>query len=264
MEYLKLYFKMQGANIRSRMAYPFNFFLGIFCVTCFGIFSTLFIWVLTRNFPSVAGWNFYEILFVSSFNMLSYSLGLLFFIHIMEIDHFVRNAEFDRILIRPMNSLLQFASKQFNINSLGTVIYAIGALIYAGFHIEGWTIVTILYTVLLIICGSIVSVSIHLILGSTSFITLQSGGLFQMLDTIYTNVDNYPIIIFPKWIQVFLTFILPIGFIGYYPSAGLLGKGSYLFNDYIILVCIGVTAILAILSYMFWNFCIKFYSGAGS
>ncbi len=126
----------------------------------------------------------------------------------MEIDHFVRNAEFDRILIRPMNSLLQFASKQFNINSLGTVIYAIGALIYAGFHIEGWTIVTILYTVLLIICGSIVSVSIHLILGSTSFITLQSGGLFQMLDTIYTNVDNYPIIIFPKWIQVFFNFYI--------------------------------------------------------
>ncbi|MBK5345593.1 ABC-2 family transporter protein [Bacillus mycoides] len=264
MEYLRLYLKMQKANIRSRMAYPFNFFLGIICVTCFGIFSTLFIWVLTRNFPSIAGWNFYEILFISSFNMLSYSLGLLLFIHIMDIDHYVRNAEFDRILVRPMNALLQFASKQININSLGTVIYAVSALIYAGVHISGWSAVSILYTVLLIICGTIVSISIHLIIGSTAFITLQSGGLFQMLDNIYTNVDNYPVTIFPKWVQFFLTFILPIGFIGFYPSAGLLGKGSYLLNDNLILICLAVSLILSILSYIIWHVSIKFYSGAGS
>lgn len=230
----------------------------------FGIFSTLFLWILTRNFPNIIGWNFYEILFVSSFNMFCYSFSLIFFIQIQDIDNYVRNGEFDRILIRPMDSLLQFAALRFNINSLGTVLYSLTTLIYAMVHIPNWDAVSVGKMSLLMISGIIVSLSVQLILGSTAFITLQSAGLFQLQEVVYGNMSNYPITIFSKGIQFFLTFILPIGFIGFYPSTAILGKGNVFFGQDSWLICVMVAFILGIVGYLLWNRSIQRYSGAGS
>ncbi|MGE7217406.1 ABC transporter permease [Priestia koreensis] len=230
----------------------------------FGVFSTLFLWVLTQRFPTILGWNYYEILFISSFNMFCYSFSLLFFIQIQEIDYYVRNGEFDRILVRPMNSLFQFATIRFNINSLGTVLYSLIVLFYSGYHAKDWGIMSITQAIVLIVCGVIVSFSIHLFIGATSFLTMQSGGFFQLKEVIYENVCNYPINIFSQGIQLFLTFILPIGFIGFYPSAGLLNKSSTLLGDLVLPICILFSLVLFIVSYVFWNFAIKSYSGSGS
>lgn len=265
MRYLMLYFKIQKANVKSRMMYPFNFFLGIFCVMSFGIFQTLFLWVLTRSFPVITGWNFNEILFNSAFTMFCYSLSLALFMQLQEIDFYVRKADFDRILVRPMNPLLQFACKRINLNGIGTVGYSFIVLLYSGYHVRNWDFFSVIQAVILMICGFVASVSIHLIIASTSFKTLQSGGLFEMKEVIYDNVSDYPLSVFSKGIQTFLTFFFPIALIGFYPSVYLLGKGNgILFSEFALLICIAGSGVLACLGYAIWTLALRSYSGAGS
>ncbi|MDR0267456.1 ABC-2 family transporter protein [Paenibacillus sp.] len=265
MRYLYLYFKIQKANVRARMMYPFNFFLGIFCVMSFGIFSTLFLWVLTQRFPVIVGWNFYEILFNASFNMFCYSLALALFIQLQDIDFYVRNAEFDRILVRPMNTLLQFACKRINLNGIGTVGYSLIVLLYAGYHVRDWDFLSLASAVLLIFCGLVTAIAIHLIIASISFITLQTRGFFEMKEVVYGNVCDYPLAVFSRGTQYFLSFIFPLAFIGFYPSMYLLGKtGDNIFGDYILIACVGGAFLLAILGYVMWNSSLRRYSGAGS
>lgn len=246
------------------MMYPFNFFLGIFCVMCFGIFSTLFIWVLTQRFPSIAGWNFHEVLFNASFSMFSYSLGLVFFIQFLNMDETVRRGEFDRMLVRPINPLLQFACTNLNINSFGTVGYSFAVLIYSGIHVRDWDILSLLIAAVLIICGFLTSSAIHLIIASTAFFTLQSAGLFALKEVIYNNVSDYPLTIFTKGTQYFLTFIIPIGFIGFYPSSYLLAEGKKtLVGEWALVVCPTVALLLVSLGYFIWSKGIRQYSSSG-
>ncbi|MCU5480536.1 ABC-2 type transport system permease protein [Bacillus sp. TE9106W] len=264
MRYFKLYFILQKANIQSRLMYPFNLFIGIISILFYGIFSTLFAWVLTSKFPIISGWNFYEMLFNISFNLLCYSLTTVFFV-VHDIDTFVRNGEFDRILIRPMNSLFQFVSRRLDINTIGVVIYAIGTLFYSGSHLRYWDALSIMMAVVLLICGFITSTSISLILASTAFKTLQARGLFTIKEVCYENFCEYPLNIFSRPIQYIFTVIVPMGFIGFYPSVTLLNKsGLSIVKNVTFWWCVVVAFILLTLSVSIWNQCIKSYSSAGS
>lgn len=264
MRYLSLYWKIQSANVKSRLMYPFNFFLGFFSVMSIGVFSTLIVWVLTERFYSIAGWTFYEILFMVSFTGLCYSLGLVFFIQLLEIDGVLLNGDFDRFLVRPMNTLFQLTCTRLNINGLGNVCYFLVVLILSGSQVRDWDFYSISICVLLIICGFLTSSSIHIIIATTAFRTLQSGGLFSIKATIYENVSNYPLTVFSKPIQFLLTFILPIGFIGFYPSVALLDSQQQWLGSNVLAVCILFAIALPLLSYYLWHRAIKNYMSSGS
>lgn len=264
MRYLRLYFTLQRANIESRLMYPFNFLIGVVSVLLYGIFSTLFAWVLTNKFPTISSWNFYEMLFNISFNLLCYSLTAVFFV-VHDIDSFVRNAEFDRILVRPMNTLFQFVSRRLGLNTIGVVIYAVGTLLYSGAHLRHWDGLSIVMTIVLLFCGFVTSTSISLILASTAFKTLQTRGLFAVKEVIYENFCEYPLNMFSRPIQYLFTVIIPMGFIGFYPSVTLLHKsGLTILHTDTFWWCVGAAIVLATLSCLIWNRCIKSYTSAGS
>ncbi|MBO8162795.1 MAG: ABC-2 family transporter protein [Brevibacillus sp.] len=264
-DYLLLYIKMQRANLRSRLMYPFNFFFGIFAVTGSGAFTIVFLYVLTRKLPSLAGWNFYEVVFLASMSMISYSLSFLFFIQLQEIDYYIRFAEFDRILVRPLNPLFQFVCKRININSIGPALFGMGALCYSGYHLRDWDLPSILITGLLMVCGTIICSSILLFIASFSFRFLQSGGLFELREAIYDNVSDFPITFFPKWFQAFLTFVLPQAFMGFYPGVYLIGRSEEsMFGNWVLLACLVACIGCATISYYTWSRAIRAYAGAGS
>ncbi|UFJ42476.1 ABC-2 family transporter protein [Brevibacillus humidisoli] len=263
--YLSLYVRMQHANLRSRLMYPFNFFFGIFAVTGSGAFSIAFLYVLTRKIPVLAGWSFYEVVFIASMSMISYSVSFIFFIQLQEIDYYIRFAEFDRILVRPLNPLFQFICKRINVNSVGPTAFATGTLIYSGYHLRDWDLLSILLTVLLLFCGTVVCTSILLLIASVAFRFLQSGGLFELREAIYDNVSDFPITFFPKWFQAFLTFVLPQGFMGFYPAVYLIGRSDQsMFGNSVLLACLVATVCFALLSYYAWSRAIRSYAGAGS
>lgn len=263
--HLSLYLKLQRANLRSRLMYPFNFFFGILAVTGSGAFSITFLYILTRKIPILAGWTFHEVVFLASLNMISYSLCLLFFIQLQEIDYYIRFAEFDRILVRPLNPLFQFMAKRINVNSIGPTSFALGTLIYSGYHLRDWDLPSIALTGLLILCGTTICASILLLIAAFAFSTLQSGGLFELRESVYDNISDFPITFFPKWFQWFLTYILPQGFMGFYPGVYLIGRSEEsMFGSWLLTACLGATVFFAMLSYFAWSRAIRRYAGAGS
>ena len=72
---------------------------------------------------------------------------------------------------------------------------------------------------------------------------------------------KYPITIYPAWVKGIITFIVPFAFTGYFPSAYLLGKGSFVLG--VVMTCfIGVVSLLV--AYRIWLLGISRYESSGS
>jgi len=75
---------------------------------------------------------------------------------------------------------------------------------------------------------------------------------------------NYPISLYNKFIQIFLTFVLPYAFINFYPAQLLLNKKDYIFHPALQYATLPLGVLLFIISYRFWLYGINRYQGTGS
>ena len=76
---------------------------------------------------------------------------------------------------------------------------------------------------------------------------------------------QYPLNIYPRYIQLILTFVLPYGFINFYPVVNLLKKHELAFGGTLLGALFPAIAILLfVISIWAWNNSIKKYSSVGS
>ncbi|GIP36006.1 ABC transporter permease [Paenibacillus sp. J2TS4] len=263
--YVKLYGILQAANIKSRSAYPFNFFIGVFSVTLMGIATIFFTWIITRQVPTIVGYNLYELVFLVSLWKLPHSIFIITFQQIWNIDYLIRDGFFDRYLVRPLNPLFQFFATRFQIAGIGDLIAALVGLIYSASHITDWTGPKLLLLLIIVICGVVMEWSIYTLVGCTAFWTLQGSGLQSIILMLFDQFTRFPLTVYNRVIQIVLTFLVPIAFINFYPS--------YLFFDNKEQVpfsplLIYLTPVIALLMLAFtvwvWHKAINHYKGAGS
>ena len=75
-----------------------------------------------------------------------------------------------------------------------------------------------------------------------------------------------PISIYPKLIQYFVVYIIPLAFVNYFPSQLLMGvfKEGNIFPAVYISISAALGMVLFGLSYLFWRFSLRFYASTGS
>ena len=106
----------------------------------------------------------------------------------------------------------------------------------------------------MIISGVFIQAGALLLLSAVNFWVIRGDKLIDLFfyDTI--PFIRYPINIYPKMIQGFLTFILPYAFINFYPSVYLFGKDEKtIFFDELQYIAPVVSCIFFILGVLVWN-----------
>lgn len=101
---------------------------------------------------------------------------------------------------------------------------------------------------------------------SLSFFIVKTDNLRNVL---YWNIKSfmgYPISIYPKLIQYFVVYIIPLAFVNYFPSQLLMGvfKEGNIFPAVYISISAALGMVLFGLSYLFWRFSLRFYASTGS
>ena len=81
----------------------------------------------------------------------------------------------------------------------------------------------------------------------------------------FDKTSQYPISIYPKALQMVLTYLIPLGWVSYYPAAELLGKETELFawNGAVWMTLSIGLAIFALAAFVF-NQGMKQYESAGN
>jgi ABC-2 type transport system permease protein len=262
---LRLYVALAGAGLRSELQYRANFVIWVVTGVVYQLTGFLFIWVVLTRFQSIAGWSLGEVAFLYGIRLLGHGAGLLLFGRIWAIEELVRDAEFDRFLVRPAPALLQVMTKWFPIGALGD--FGGGLVLFlAADRLVGveWSAAAISFVVLAVVGAALIEVGVKLAVVSLSFRFLSTRRAVMIVDDVFSTFGNYPMRIFGGLTQILLTFALPVAFLAYLPATVLLGRTGELTIHPLFAYLAPVAGVAVFgLAYLFWKGEIRQYQSSG-
>ena len=264
--YIKLYFLLAGAYVRSRLQYRLSFGL-----MCFGIIISEacllgLLGALFAKFRTVNGWTWAEVVFLYGLGNLSYSLMRILGSQLDDFDRYIVRGELDTVLIKPVPPLFYILASRVEFIHVSRALTSIAIFVVA-FHLTDirWTVSVVLFTLITILSGTLIMFTLMLISATVALWTTKSGKLTDLLITTTKEATAFPISIYPLAVRLLLTFILPVAFVTYYPAQRLLGKGEFLGMPEPFQFGAPVVALVMLcVSYCFWCSGLRRYHSTGS
>lgn len=259
--YLKIYFKIIGQDIKSKMSYRADFIISTLGMIATNIAGFIAFMIMFGKFPSINGWGYYEILFLYGFSLVSITPTQCLLDNNWSLRRYVYDGDFIKYCFRPINLWFYYISEVFDVKGFGQFVFGIGTIVYA------WIKLALPVSALLI-----VEVVIGLITASLFMMALQNAAAascfwiqnsFWLLDISLKMKDyaKYPITIFNSVFKVIFTFVLPVAFMAYYPSLIILCPDEVPVLTWISPV-IGIVFFYG--SYRLWMLGAGKYDGSGS
>lgn len=260
-EYIRLYFIIEAQYIKARMQYRADFIissLGMF----FSSLATLGVfWVILESVPDLAGWSLMEMTFIYAFYMIAISPMQILFDHAWQLRFHIQQGTFLKYYFRPLNMMFYYMSEIFDLKGLTQLIMGIILLAYASLqlHID-WTLIRIALLFVTLFSAALVQISIIVTAACASFWVLDSYPVLGLAWKL-REFSPYPMTIFDGAFRFAFTFIIPIGFVSFYPSQLFLRPQDVSSLVYFSPV-IGIG--MFIFTYWVWTKGINSYTGTGS
>ncbi|MEK7399766.1 MAG: ABC-2 family transporter protein, partial [Candidatus Poribacteria bacterium] len=131
MYYLKLYFNLISAVLRSQMQYKVSFIMQVvanFIVTFTDFIAIMFIF---GKFQNLKGWTLWEVGLLYGMTSVSFSAAEMVARGFDMFSRMVRLGDFDRLLLRPVGVFIQLMSADFDIRKIGRISQGLMVLIIA-------------------------------------------------------------------------------------------------------------------------------------
>lgn len=179
---------------------------------------------VVAEFGSINGWDYGQLAFLYGLSVLSHALSMIFFVDGWFLGWWVVDGEFDRLLTRPMSVVYQFFFTNINVMGVTDLVPGIIVFVYGcvkvSFH---FTILNVLLLLSMLIGATLIRGGIYIILGSSTFWTKSTTDFGPFTQEIFDKTTMYPISMYPDKLQMILTYLVPIGWVSFYPTSGLLG-----------------------------------------
>jgi ABC-2 type transport system permease protein len=258
--FLSIYLSFTAQYLKRLVNYRVDFVIGVLSFMFVQLSGVLLITLVFNQITELNGYTFEQMIFFYGFFQLPRGIDHLFTDNIWLIPSKIRKAEMDRYLLRPISPLFQIVAERFQHEALGEIVTGI-LLIAITFPSLGIEVTPFSMVILgtLILLGSGIYTSIKLLTASTAFWTMNS---LQLMVTVYNISDfaKYPISIFPSFIQILITYVVPFAFVSFFPA-------SYLLNQVdassVLIGSVSAFALMALCAMSLWTFGIKNYQSSG-
>ena len=259
--YLRIYRKILAQDLKSKMSYRADFIISTIGMIFTNIAGFVSFWILFKNFPSIDGWGYYEILFLYGFSLISLTPVQCFFDNNWSLRNYVYTGDFIKYCFRPINLFFYYQSEVFDVKGLGQLAFGVGTLAYSWIKLGlGFSPLMLLQVIVFLITASLVMIALQNAAAATCFWIVNS---FYILDLTlkFKDYAKYPVTIFSPVFRFIFTFLMPIAFIAYYPSLVILRPDVVPLLSWLSPI-FGI--VFFFLSYKLWMFGAMKYSGTGS
>lgn len=260
--HLRLFLLYFAQYAKVRLAYKADFFIAFFSSMAATVIGFGFVLVLFTKIPQLQGWSFYEILFLYAFSLIPLGFFNVVSWNLYEFgDLYIIQGRFDRILLRPINTLFQVLFEKFRIESLQEVATGVFILVICVRHLHAaWTWADYLWFFPMVLCGALIYLAVFLSLTAVSFWFEDRVGIVPPVFNMLT-FGRYPLTIYNVFIQFMLSWIIPFGFASFYPTTHFLRRADFAWYFYLVPV---VAAAFSTLAVAVWNRGVRNYSSTGS
>jgi ABC-2 type transport system permease protein len=260
----RLFFRM---TVQSAIIYFRWSFIPYYISHVLGYFSNFVVlWAAMRMFKTVDGWGFYEVAFLYSIDLISYAIASAFVNPVKDLDDLITEGKLDEYLIRPLNPLFHLIAKNITVGYIAHITLGFAVVIVSvstlGLH---WDILMWLLFFATLAGAVLIQAAVSIIPSCAAFWTNKAGNLAGMLRWDIRMFITYPLSIYPQFVRILLTVVVPFALVNYYPSFRLLGKpdlNGLLQAMPFITLLLGIA--LALLSYRVWKAGLRKYNSSGS
>jgi len=261
METLKLIRSFIKVNVEMSLAYRSEAVIEFLLDIMWLGWELLSLQIIFWNTQSLGGWNKGELIaLMGVLTMVNTFMSALIWPNTEFFNSAMHDGSLDYMLLQPVNSLFLVTFSRISIWRIADLIVAI-ILIVTGVNLAG-EIVTpynMLTFLLLIISGSVVLYSLWLVLIAFTFWFTKFDNNVTILQAL-TDTGRYPVTVYPWWLRIIVTFIVPIGLATSIPVQALRGD----LNLQQVIIFLAVSIITLLISSQIWRLGIKRYSGASS
>lgn len=237
---MKLYFKSLAMHLKGELEYRTNFILSFLSQIL--VFFTYYFVILAlfTKFNNIQGFTLYEVLLCFAIIQFGFAFNEVFARGVDRFEKLIIEGNFDRLLLRPQNIILQVLCSDSDFVKASRLIQAVIVLIIAISHLSiEWNILKILTLILMLISACVIFFGIFLLAASYCFFSVQGLEVRNVFTDGGKQMAQYPIGVFSKGFILFFTFIIPYAFVNYYPLLYLLGKNNnnlYAFSPLIVIL----------------------------
>jgi ABC-2 type transport system permease protein len=247
--------------LKAKLAYRTDFLVQVGSDLLLQAVDIVFLLVLFSRVNALAGWTFDEALFIYGFFLIPFALFNASFAALSDVGgRYIVRGELDRVLVRPMPSFLQVQLELVRPQALNGVVLGLAVIGIASARLGlNWSAGDVGLAVVSVLGAWLVYGGVYIAFASVNFWTQDRVGLFPIAYNLI-NFGRYPMTIYPALVRFLLTFVLPYGFLAFYPAAGLLREEFGAIGTFTPLV--GVVVFL--FGLMLWRVGLARYEGSGA
>lgn len=220
---LRLFFRLVGISFRSQMQHRASFFMLASTYFLSTFVDIIGIWVLFDRFKMVQGWTLEELAIIYGIMHMGFSIPEAFARGFDNFGQIVKNGDFDRILLRPIGTLFQMASREIQWIRMGRFLQGFAVLLWGcmelQFSLISWHAIVIVFAIL----GTAgLFYGLFIVQATLTFWTTETLELMNITTFGGLETGQYPISIYNPVLRGFFTFIIPLACVAYYPIATVL------------------------------------------
>jgi len=222
------------------------------------IFFFLFLFFILKGSSTLAGYSGTQIIFFFlTFNVIDVTSQFLF----REVYRFrpmIVNGDFDLVLVKPVNSLFRVLLGGADVIDLLTIPPLVIATIYFGSLLKPTFTEIVLYLTLLL-NGFLIAAAFHILVLSLAIITTEIDHVVMIYRDI-VSLGRLPVDIYKQPLQMFLTYLIPIGIMITLPAKAAMGVVA----PWGVVAAFAIGILSVFISLRFWNYALTKYTSASS
>ncbi len=261
MTYLRLFWLFFRIGVLNELEYRANFLIQLI-TSLLGLGSAIAgLAVVFSHTHTLRGWRPEEILAILGIHSLVRgAINLVLQPSMQRLMEDVRQGTLDFVLTKPEDSQMLVSLRQVEIWRMIDVFLGLGVLTVALVRLEARVGVgqVLAFTVALLAGGAIIY-SFLLFLATCTFWFIRVENILVVFQSMY-EAGRWPVGIYPPWLQLSLTFLVPVAFAVTVPAEALVGR----LTIKTLIGAIALALILLIATRWFWKLGLRYYSGASA
>jgi ABC-2 type transport system permease protein len=210
---------------------------------------------------TLAGWGPNELLVVVGVHtLLNGFIRSVVQPNMWQISEGVHDGTLDYTLTKPEDSQLLVSITRFEMWRLVDVVVGLAVLVFAVSRLgERIGLGEALAFGIVLICGGLIFYSAWLAIATTSFWVVRTWAIYEMFDRLY-QAGRWPVGIYPSWLRIGLTFLVPVAFAVTVPAEALTARLTPLTLG----LAVGMAVLALLAARWFWHLGLRHYSGASA
>lgn len=210
---------------------------------------------------SLGGWSSNELLVIMG--VYVFMGGLIRAViqpNMQQLMEDVQEGTLDYVLTKPADAQLLVSVRRFGLWQAVDVLVGLLLVVVALARLDQpVSLAAVLAFAAALVLGGVDIYCFWLILTTAAFIVVRVDTIVELFDGMY-QAGRWPVSIYPGWLRIGFTFLVPLGFAVTVPASALTGRLS----GWLLLGAAAFTVVLLVLSRWLWTQGLRRYSGASA